>query len=57
MYSFVIKIAVDANRAMELDNVKPAIGFKIGNVLEIILEADPIRISLINNNTFFYLNF
>ena len=41
MYSFLIKIAMDVNRAVELDNILPALGFRIADVLEIFVEADP----------------
>ena len=54
MYSFVIKIAIDVNRAVELDFIIAAVGFNIAIVLELVFEADPIKISVINNNIFFF---
>ena len=57
MYSFVIKIVTDVNGAVLDDIKRPALGFKIANVLNSIAEADPIEISVIINITFFYLNF
>ena len=51
--SFVINIATDVNIAVELDIIIPALGFNIANVLELIVEADPNKISVIINKTFF----
>ena len=56
MYSFVIKIAIDVNRAVELDIITPALGFEIANVLEPIVEADPIKTSVVINNNVFLFN-
>ena len=53
LYSFVIKIAIDVNRAVLDDLIKPALGFNIATVLELIVEADTIQISVIINNIFF----
>ena len=56
MYSFVLKIAFVVNRAVELDNI--TLGFNIANVLELIVEADLIKISVVVNKVLtFYLTF
>ena len=57
MYSFVIKIAILVNKAVLLEIIIPAAGLINPNVEELIADPDPIRISLIINNVFFYLNF
>ena len=55
MYSLVIKIAIEVNRAVELDMIMPAIGLKNASVLEVIVEADPNKTSIVNIITFFLL--
>ena len=57
MYSVVIKIAIEVNRAVELVTMIAALGFNIANVLELVVKADPNENSVIYNNTFFSLNF
>ena len=52
--SFVIKKAIDVNRAVELDIVKPTFGFNVANVLEHIVEADLIKISVLIKNIFVF---
>ena len=54
MYSFVVKIAIDAKRAVELDIITPTLGFNIANVLDLIVQADPIKTSVIFENTFLF---
>ena len=51
--SFVIKRAIDINRAVLLELIIPAKGFNIANVLKLIFEADPIKTSVLFNSTFF----
>ena len=53
MYSFVIKIAIDNERAMLEDIIIPTLWFVIAKLLESIVEADPIKNSVIINKTFF----
>ena len=43
MCSFMLKTAIDVNRAVALDIIMPALGFSIAKVLELFLEADPIQ--------------
>ena len=57
MYSFVIKIAIDLKKAVELVNTIPILGFLNGHVEVVIADPDPKNISVISNNTFFYLFF
>ena len=44
MYSCVIRIAIDVNRAVLLDVKVPALGFKLANVLLVMLKHLPIKI-------------
>ena len=53
MYSIVIEIAIDVRRAVLLDMIIPTLGLTIDSVLEVIVEADPNKISVIINDTFF----
>ena len=53
VYSLVIKIAILINSAVLLEILIPALRFITANVLELIAEADPIKISVLINNTFF----
>ena len=57
MHSFVIKIAIEVKRAVELVIIISALGFNVANVLKLIVEADPIKISVINIRSFFLFNF
>ena len=57
IYSLVIKIAILVKRAMLDEIIIPAPGLIKPIVDELIVEADPINISEIIKNTFFYLNF
>ena len=51
MYSFVIKIAIDDNKAVELVNTLPMLGF-IKDIAEVIIaDPDPNKISVTINNT------
>ena len=56
MYSFVIKIDIEVNKAVLDDKTTPILIFNIAFVLELIVETDPIKFSVITNK-FFYLNF
>ena len=53
MYSLVIEIAILVNSTVLLEIIIPALGFNTANVLELIVEADPIKIYVIINNIFF----
>ena len=53
MYSFVIKIAIDFNKAVLLVNTKPMLGFSIDDVEVVIAERDPNNTSVIIINIFF----
>ena len=53
IYSFVITIAILVNKAALDDITIPALGFNIANVVDLTVEADPARISVIPKNTFF----
>ena len=57
MSSSVIYIAVDVSRAVLLDIITPALELNIANVLEIIAEADPTRISVDFVEVFFIYDF
>ena len=57
MYSFVIKTAIPVNKAVLLQIIIPAPGLINPNVKELIADPDLIKISVIINNTFFFLNF
>ena len=50
MYSIVIDVAILVNRAALLDIIILKLRFKNANVLQLIVEADPIEISVIINN-------
>ena len=52
MLSLVIKIAKQVNRAVLLEIIKPALGFSTAKVVELIVEANPNKVSMRNNNTF-----
>ena len=53
MYSFVIKTAIEVNRA-ELDDITTVMLGLIPDKVEVVnVEADPIKISVIIKNTFF----
>ena len=54
---FVIKTAILVNKAALDDITKPALGFTIASVLEVIVEPPPIKISVIINNIFFNSKF
>ena len=51
-HSFVIKIALDVNRAVLDDIIKPTPRFKIDKGEGDTVAADTIKISVININTF-----
>ena len=53
MYSFEIKIAIDGNKAEELVNTIPMLGFINDFVEEVIAEPAPNKISVIINKTLF----
>ena len=49
----MIRIAIDVNKAVELDNTMPMLGL-INDIVEVLIaDPDPIKISVINNITFF----
>ena len=57
MYSFVIKTAIDVNKALELVITTPMLGL-INDILEVIFaDPDPYKISVIINKLFFFSNF
>ena len=53
MCSLVIKIAILVHRAVVIEIIIPALRFNIADVLELIVEADPIKNPVITSNTFF----
>ena len=53
MYSFLIKIAIDVKRAVELINTIPMFGLIKDLVEVLIADLDPNTISVIVNRTFF----
>ena len=53
MYSFVFKIAMDKNRVALEGIIMLTPRFDIAKLLQFIVEADPIKISMTNNKTFF----
>ena len=56
IYSFVIKIAIDVNKAVEEVNTIPMLGF-INDIVEVpIADPDPIKISVTINRIFFLFN-
>ena len=53
MYSFVIKIAIDVNKAVELVNTLPIVGF-INDIVEVVIvDPDPNYIPVIYKSTFY----
>ena len=53
MYSFVIRIAIDVKKAVELVNTKQMLGL-INDIVEVpIVDPDPNKISVISKKTFF----
>ena len=57
MYSLVIKIEILVNRAVLDEILIPATGL-INLIIELpIADPDPIKVSLIINNSFFLINF
>ena len=56
MCKFEIKIAIDVKRSVLPEMKIPALGISIANALELIFEADPIKISEKFKSVFFYLN-
>ena len=54
MCSFVIKIGILVNEAVLDDMIIPAPGFIIDNVVELIVETDPNKYSVLKNTTFFF---
>ena len=57
MSSFVIEIAINVNRGVEINIIIPAPRFKIANVPELVGEANSIKSSLIIRSTFFLIKF
>ena len=57
MYSFVIMIAMDVNRAELLVKTTPMLGFINDIVLVEIADPDPTKISVIISNIFFLFKF
>ena len=55
MYSFLFKIAIEVNKAEQLAIGIPIIGLIIEKVLDVIADADPIRIPVISRSFFFLL--
>ena len=53
MYSIVIKIAIPVNEAVEEINTIPMLGLTNDIVEVLTANHDPIKISVIINNTFF----
>ena len=53
MCSFVIKIAIEVNKAEQLAMGIPIDGLISEKVLDVIADPDPMRISVIINKTFF----
>ena len=56
MYSLVIKIAILVNRAVLLETIIPTPRLIKLIVDEPTAEAEPIKISVINNNSYFLFN-
>ena len=56
MCLFVIEIAILVKKAVLLEIIMPAPGLIKPIVELLIADPDPIKISVIINNTFFYLN-
>ena len=55
MYSFVIKIAIDVNRAVEIVDTLQMLGFINDNVDVAFVHPDPSKISVIINSNLFFL--
>ena len=53
MYSLVITIAIEVNRAVEEVNTIPRLGFSNDIVEVVIADPEPDKISVINNNASF----
>ena len=49
----MIRIAILVNRAVLLEITMPALGFIFASVLELIVDANPIKFLLIINKIFF----
>ena len=57
MFSFVIRIAIDVNKAVEPVNTIPILWLN-NDVVEVpIADPDPNKFSVIINNTFFLFEF
>ena len=54
MCLFVIKIPIDVRGKMVVDIITPMLGLRIDIVEVVIVELDPIKISVIINKTFFF---
>ena len=53
MYSFAIKIAIDVNKAVELVNTLPIVGF-INDIVEVVIvDPDPNYIPVIYKSTLY----
>ena len=57
IYSFVIKIARDVNRVVELVYTRPMPGFINDIVCVEIADPGPIKVSVVSNNIFFLFKF
>ena len=57
MNSLVINIAINVIGAVLLGRRKPALAFNIANVLQLFVAADPVKISVVINNTSFLFKF
>ena len=53
--SFLIKITIEVNRAVEPDLILPALGLFIDSVPEVNVETDPSKTSVMNFVSFFKL--
>ena len=56
-YSFVIKITIDVNEAVILVSTIPLLGLVNSIVGVVKADLDPIKISVLINDTFLLLNF
>ena len=56
LYSFVISLPIDVNRAVQLVITIPMLRFINGIVEEPLVDPDPMKVSVIINNTFFLFN-
>ena len=52
----MIKIAIEVNKSEQLAIGIPVLGIINEKVLDVIADPDPIKISVIIYNTFFFLN-